>query len=74
MDSEGAIEVCESSFMADTRQVERRDRHISFNSIDDYRGKVKNIEESFNNLPHCLCIPLQWMNKNISKADWKELM
>ena len=60
--------------MADARQVEKRGRYVSFNLIDDYQGRVENIEESFNNLPHRLYIPLQWMNNSISKVDRKELM
>ena len=60
--------------MVDARRVEQCGRYVNLNPIDDYRGRVENIEESFNNLPHCLYIPLQWMNESISKEDWKELM
>ena len=60
--------------MANARQVEQHERYINFNPIEDYRGKVENIEEYFSNLPYRVCIPLQWMNESISKEEWKELM
>ena len=60
--------------MADAWHIARRDRYISLNPIDDYQGRVVNIEEHFGNLPYRLCIPLQWMNESISKADWKHFM
>ena len=44
VDSEGATEVREGMFMAYVRRVERRDRYVSFNPIDDYRRRVENIE------------------------------
>ena len=60
--------------MAAARRVEQRDRYVSFNPIEDYQGKVENIKGYFINLPHRLCILLQWMNDSISKEDWKELI
>ena len=44
MNSKGSAEVCEDSLMADARRVEQRYRYVSFNSIDDYQGRVENIE------------------------------
>ena len=51
MEVDSTMEVHEGGFMADARWVERHDRYVSFNPIDDYRGRVENMKESFNNLP-----------------------
>ena len=69
MDSEDAVEVCEGGFIVDVRRVEHYDKYVSFNLIEDYQGRVENIEGYFNNILHRLYIPLQWMNENISKED-----
>ena len=60
--------------MANLRRVERWDRYVSLNLIDDYQGRIVNIEERFDTLPHCFCIPLQWMNESIFKETWKHFM
>ena len=60
--------------MTDARQKERHEKYVSFNPVDGYQGRVKNIEEAFHNLPQHLCIPLQWMNKSVSNANWKTLL
>ena len=40
--------------MVDARCVELWDRYIIINKIDDYEGKVVNIEEGFDILPYRL--------------------
>ena len=57
MDSEGTVEAPEGGFIANTRRVERRERYVSFNPIEDYQGRVENIKGYFSNLPRHLCIP-----------------
>ena len=57
-DNDEVIEVCERSFMANMKRVERMDRYVSLNPTDDYKGRVMNIEKHFDTLPHHLYIPL----------------
>ena len=59
--------------MADGRREARHERYVRFNSLTDAPGRVMNIEDAFDNLPHRLCLPLQWMNESINNEDWRVL-
>ena len=63
-----AHDIQQGSIIADTRREARR-RYTSFAIINNFRGRVVNIEDSFDNLPHRICLPIQYMNESVTTEE-----
>ena len=59
--------------MANSRK-EAHQRYTSFAIIDDFRGRVVNIEDSFCNLPHLIYLPMQCINESMTMEEWSMLI
>ena len=58
--------------MVDTQRA-CQGHYICFNPWTNARGRVVNIEESFENLPHRICLPMQYMNDSVTTDEWRRL-
>ena len=71
--SDAPLEVQQGSIMEYVRREARCSRYVSLNTIMDFRGRVVNIEDSYDNLPHRICTLNKYMNESITTEDWRYL-
>lgn len=70
--SDAPPEVQQESVVANALKDAHR-RYASFNPITDFKGRVVNIEDSYGNLPYCIYLQMQYMNRSVITKEWSLL-